>query len=78
MHAFTCSIPTCRADHVEMILIFPTRPCIASLPRASPRGIGNVVVLRGELSSFGMQTTSLLHVLVRPTLPDVRLLDAVE
>ena len=52
---------------------------MASLPRASPRGIGSVVSIGPQetlsMSSPGIQTTSLVRVLVLPTEPDVRLRD---
>lgn len=64
---------TCRGDHVETILIFPTNPFSANLPRACPLGIE--YRCDAEPSPFGIQTTSLLHVFVLPTLPDVRRFD---
>ena len=67
---------TCRGDHVETILIFPTNPFSANFPRSCPLGIEKHVDSGAKSSSsLTIQTTSLLQVFVLPTLPDVRRFD---
>ena len=70
---------TSFGDQEETSLTFPTIPSFANFPRAAPLGIENVPRVSSSPSvsiSLAIQTTSSLQVFVRPTLPDVRRLDA--